>query len=327
MDLDALGNEATVRFLLGKGGVGKTAITCAMGRALAGTGRRVLLVELEGRPEILRAFGVVGDLGYAEQVVYQDPSGGSVIARHITPDEALLEYLDDHALARLSRRLLASGVIDVVAGAIPGIREVLLLGKVKQVANESGADIVLVDCPATGHAVTLLTSASGVATAARSGPVRAQADQVVTMLTDPARASVILVTIPEELPVTETVEAAFRIEEEAGMALSLVICNRADLAQPQLDISAADADGLNVVRAALRAGVVLDGSTLAALDAAAAFQQHQIDSCAEQLLRLRTELPLPQVVLPRLAAPSIGPAEVEELAGLLAEAELDVSAP
>ena len=319
MDLDALGNEATVRFLLGKGGVGKTAITCAMGRALAGTGRRVLLVELEGRPEILRAFGVVGYLGYAEQVVYQDPSGGSVIARHITPDEALLEYLDDHALARLSRRLLASGVIDVVAGAIPGIREVLLLGKVKQVANESGADIVLVDCPATGHAVTLLTSASGVATAARSGPVRAQADQVVTMLTDPARASVILVTIPEELPVTETVEAAFRIEEEAGMALSLVICNRADLAQPQLDISAADA--------AEAAGVVLDGSTLAALDAAAAFQQHQIDSCAEQLLRLRTELPLPQVVLPRLAAPSIGPAEVEELAGLLAEAELDVSAP
>ena len=319
MDLDALGNEATVRFLLGKGGVGKTAITCAMGRALAGTGRRVLLVELEGRPEILRAFGVVGDLGYAEQVVYQDPSGGSVIARHITPDEALLEYLDDHALARLSRRLLASGVIDVVAGAIPGIREVLLLGKVKQVANESGADIVLVDCPATGHAVTLLTSASGVATAARSGPVRAQADQVVTMLTDPARASVILVTIPEELPVTETVEAAFRIEEEAGMALSLVICNRADLAQPQLDISAADA--------AEAAGVVLDGSTLAALDAAAAFQQHQIDSCAEQLLRLRTELPLPQVVQPRLAAPSIGPAEVEELAGLLAEAELDVSAP
>ena len=295
MDLDALGNEATVRFLLGKGGVGKTAITCAMGRALASTGRRVLLVELEGRPEILRAFGVEGDLGYDEQVVLEDPSGGSVTARHITPDEALLEYLDDHGLARLSRRLLASGVIDVVAGAIPGIREVLLLGKVKQVANESGADVVLVDCPATGHAVTLLTSASGVASAARSGPVRSQADQVVAMLTDPARSSVILVTIPEELPVTETVEAAFRIEEEAGMALSLVVANRADLPLPDLEVPAA--------RAAQEAGLVLEEAGLAALDAAAAFQRHQIDTCSEQLLRLRTELPLPLVVLPRLAAP------------------------
>ena len=319
MDLDALGNEATVRFLLGKGGVGKTAITCAMGRALASTGRRVLLVELEGRPEILRAFGVEGDLGYDEQVVLEDPSGGSVTARHITPDEALLEYLDDHGLARLSRRLLASGVIDVVAGAIPGIREVLLLGKVKQVANESGADVVLVDCPATGHAVTLLTSASGVASAARSGPVRSQADQVVAMLTDPARSSVILVTIPEELPVTETVEAAFRIEEEAGMALSLVVANRADLPLPDLEVPAA--------RAAQEAGLVLEEAGLAALDAAAAFQRHQIDTCSEQLLRLRTELPLPLVVLPRLAAPTIGPEQVAELAELLALAPLDVDAP
>jgi anion-transporting ArsA/GET3 family ATPase len=319
MDLDALGNEATVRFLLGKGGVGKTAITCAMGRALASTGRRVLLVELEGRPEILRAFGAEGDLGYDEQVVFEDPSGGSVIARHITPDEALLEYLDDHGLARLSRRLLASGVIDVVAGAIPGIREVLLLGKVKQVANESGADVVLVDCPATGHAVTLLTSATGVASAARSGPVRAQADEVVAMLTDPARSSVVLVTIPEELPVTETVEAAFRIEEEAGMALSLVIANRADLPLEDLDVPAAVA--------ATAAGVELDAATLAALDAAAAFERHQIDTCSEQLLRLKTELPLPLVVLPRLAAPAIGPEEVGELASLLAAATIDRDAP
>ncbi len=319
MDLDALGNEATVRFLLGKGGVGKTAITCAMGRALAGTGRRVLLIELEGRPEILRAFGVEGDLGYEERVVHEDPSGGSVTARHITPDEALLEYLDDHGLARLSRRLLASGVIDVVAGAIPGIREVLLLGKVKQVANESGADVVLVDCPATGHAVTLLTSATGVASAARSGPVRSQADQVVAMLTDPARSSVILVTIPEELPVTETVEGAFRIEEEAGMALSLVVANRADLPLPDLEVPAGD-----VARAA---GVEIDAGDLAALDAAAAFQRHQIDTCTEQLLRLRTELPLPLVVLPRLAAPTIGPEQVAELAELLALAPVGVDAP
>ncbi len=319
MDLDALGNEAPVRFLLGKGGVGKTAVTCAMGRALATSGRRVLLIELEGRPEILRAFGIDGALGYDEQVIYSDPSGGSVSARHLTPDEALLEYLDDHGLARLSRRLLASGVIDVVAGAIPGIREVLLLGKIKQMANESDADVVLVDCPATGHAVTLLTSASGVANAARSGPVRSQADQVVEMLTDPTRSCVVLVTIPEELPVTETVEAAFRIEEEAGMSLSLIICNRTDLAQPGLNAPAAEI--------ASAAGIAVDPAVLSTLDAAAAFQRHQVEAGAEQIARLRSELPLPLVILPRLGSATIGPDEVEELADLLAAATVDVSAP
>ena len=319
MDLDAMATASRVWFLLGKGGVGKTAVTCATAQALASTGRSVLVIELEGRPEILRSFGVTGDLAYAEQIVHQDPSGGSVTARHVTPDEALLEYLDDHGLARLSRRLLSSGVIDMVAGAIPGIREVLLLGKIKQISNESSVDVILVDCPATGHAVTLLTSPAGVATAARSGPVRGQADAVVEMLSDPARSSVILVTIPEELPVTETIEAAFRIEEEAGMALAMVMSNRTDQDLPGLGIDAASA--------AAEAGLRLDEATRAGLDAAAAFQRHLSDSASEQLTRLRRELPLPVLVLPRLDTGQVGPAELDILAAAISSTDPDGSAP
>ena len=313
MDLRNLAAQARVTFLLGKGGVGKTTVTAAMARALADEGSRVLVIELEGRPEVGRAFGLDGELDYAGRRLYEAQSGGFVAARRVTPDEALLEYLDDHSLGRLSRRLLSAGMVDVVAGAIPGIREVLLLGKIKQIANEeSELDLILVDAPATGHAVTLLTSPAGVSAAARGGPVRSQADQVVEMLEDPARAAVILVTIPEELPVTETVEAAFRIEDEAGLALAAVIANRVEPPRHSLEVPAAVA--------ASELGVELDAATLATLDEAARFQRAREVEAARQRERLRTELPLPLLVLPRVATAAGGPAELDLLAAALRHA-------
>ncbi len=98
---------------------------------------------------------------------------GTVRARTITPDDALLEYLGDHGLRRVSKRLMSSGIIDLVAGAIPGIRDVLVLGKIKQIERSHLADLVLVDAPATGHTMTFLSSAGGLLDAAgavRSGP-------------------------------------------------------------------------------------------------------------------------------------------------------------
>lgn len=310
MDLKNLAAQARVTFLLGKGGVGKTTVTAALARALADEGSRVLIIELEGRPEVGRAFGLVGDLDYAGQRLYDAEGEGCVVGRRVTPDEALLEYLEDHSLGRLSKRLLSAGVVDVVAGAIPGIKEVLLLGKIKQIANEEeDLDILLVDAPATGHAVTLLTSPAGVAAAARGGPVRAQADQVVAMLEDPARAAVVLVTLPEELPVTETVEAAFRIEDEAGLALAAVVANRVERVQPNLEIPAAVA--------AEQVELHLDEATRDALDDAARFQRARHTEVRRQLDRLRRELPLPVLELPRLGAQAVGPNELGVLSAAL----------
>ena len=128
----------------------------------------------------------------------------------------------------------------MVATAIPGIRDVLVLGKVKQLERDGAADLILVDAPATGHAITFLTSASGMVSAARGGPLRTQAQDVVELLSDPARCRVILVTLPEELPVSETIESAYTLEDKAGVQLGPVIVNACDPEPVGLDRPAAE---------------------------------------------------------------------------------------
>jgi anion-transporting ArsA/GET3 family ATPase len=305
MDLVSFARASRVKILIGKGGVGKTTMTCALGRALSAEGLHVLIVELEGRPEVPRAFGRDEGIDYDGSLLHEDGSGGSVTARRVTPDEALLEYLAERSLGKLSRRLITSGVLDVVSGAIPGIREVLVLGKIKQIANEASVDVVLVDAPATGHAVSMLTSPAGVASVARTGPVREQAEQVVELLADPSRCSVLLVTIPEELPVTEAIDAAYAVEDRAGVALGPVLCNLVDTAPDALARSAA--------AAALEVGITLDPGLEIALDEAAGFQRRRSADAMAQLSRLRRDLPLPVIELPRMTTPTIGPAELEVL--------------
>ena len=156
-------------------------MAAALARMAAEAGLSVLVVELEGKARDRRRLRRTGPLGYDETICWprRPPRGATdgrrerrCAGRRLTPDDALLEYLADHGLQRVSRRLVSSGVVDVVATAIPGIRDVLVLGKVKQLERDRVADLIVVDAPATGHAVTFLTSASGLLDAARSGPVR-----------------------------------------------------------------------------------------------------------------------------------------------------------
>ena len=210
----------------------------------ADAGRTVLIVELEGKSGISAAFGLDEDLGYEEvelQAARAAAAGAAApcAAGGITPDDALMEYLEDHGLRRVSKRLARSGVLDVVSTAIPGIRDVLVLGKVKQLEREGRADLIVVDAPATGHAITFLTSASGLVNAARGGPLRTQAQDVVDLLSDPTRCRVILVTLPEELPVSETIESAYTLEDKAGVQLGPVIVNACDPEPVGLDRPAA----------------------------------------------------------------------------------------
>ncbi len=308
----------------GKGGVGKTTITAALAMMAAQAGLSVLIVELEGKPGLTAAFDLDGPLDYDERPLWppgrvpaegngEDPAtpGGTVRARRITPDDALLEYLADHGFHRVSKRLLSSGVIDVVATAIPGIRDVLVLGKVKQLERDQVADLILVDAPATGHAVTFLTSAQGLLDAARGGPVRAQAADVVEFLADPQRCRVMLVTLPEEMPTSETVEAAYLVEDRAGVRLGPLVVNACDPTPAALECTAA--------AAADAVGQALEPEQIEALEAARQFRRQRQTLQAEQLDRLARELPLPQLRTPELLTPSIGPDEVETLARALAE--------
>ena len=187
MDVSDFCRQSSVLIVAGKGGVGKTTMVAALARMAASEGLSVLVVELEGRPGISSAFGEGGDLGYGGTVLSAagaedlgEPEdedavlpGGSVHARLITPDDALLEYLADHGIRRISKRLQSSGVLDVVSSAIPGIQDILVLGKIKQIERSGIADLILVDAPATGHAMTFFSSARDCSTppgAAPSGP-------------------------------------------------------------------------------------------------------------------------------------------------------------
>ena len=308
MDVASFCRQSRVLVVAGKGGVGKTTVTAAVARMAAQAGLSVLVIELEGKTGVPAAFGRPGSLDYEESVLAD--GAGEVRARRITPDDALLEYLADHGMKRISKRLVSSGALDVVATAIPGIRDILVLGKVKSLERASGADLILVDAPATGHAMTFLSSAQGLLDAARSGPVRTQAADVVELLTDPSRCQVALVTLPEEMPINEVVEAAYALEDRIGVNLGPVVVNGCLPEEPAL--------GRDPEEAASELGLQLDALSAAALRRAAEFRQHRWALQDEQLGRLADQLPLPQLRTRVLSDAAIGPEQLEVLSSDLA---------
>jgi anion-transporting ArsA/GET3 family ATPase len=305
--LDPAGFCAQSRLVIvaGKGGVGKTTVTAAMAAMAARAGLSPLIVEVEGKSGLAAIFGAE-PLDYTEIELAQ-----GIRARTLTPDQALLEYLEDHGLRRVSKRLVSSGAIDVVSTAAPGIKDILVLGKVKQLERAAAADVIILDAPAAGHAITFLMSARGLLDAVRVGPIRAQAEDVLELLTDPDRCQVVLVTLPEETPVNEVVETAFALEDRVGVKLGPVVVNGL---YPILD-------GLDTEpeAAADAAGTTLRDGEADALRAAADFRRRRQDLQREQVERLRDGLPLPQLHLPFLFTADLGRPELDVLADALAK--------
>jgi hypothetical protein len=298
--------RSAVLFVAGKGGVGKSTTTAAVAALGASLGLRVLAVELEGRQELPRALGLNGVLDWDEQVAITDPSGGTVTARRIRPDDALVEWLKARSLGAVIRRLRSTGALEVVSFAIPGIREVLVLGKLKAIERSGEFDLIVVDAPATGHAITLLTSPAGLAAAARGGPVRRNAEEVAELLADPARCRVLLVTLARELAVDETIEAAFEVEDRAGVALSDVVINQYRTPDVALAHALSSSDT-----------AALDPHVAAAVEAARRFESAREYVAAAEVERLGDALALSQLTLPLLDSHRIGPDETAMLAAAL----------
>jgi anion-transporting ArsA/GET3 family ATPase len=309
-----------VTIVAGKGGVGKTTVTAALASLAAAAGLTTLVVEVEGKSGLGVLFGRAEPLTYHEEVLQEAGAAGTgsgeVRARTLTPDDALVEYLEDHGLRRISKRLTASGTLDVVATAVPGIKDILVLGKVKQLEVQSAAggpeaaDFIVVDAPAAGHAVTFLASAYGLLDAATVGPIRAQAADVVALLGDPTRCQVMLVTLPEETPVNEAADTAFHLEDRAGVQLAPIVVNGL---WPHLDLPVDEGE------AARAAGVALDAAELERLGRAAGFRRQRQQLQEEQVARLADILPLPQLRLPFLFTTELGPRDVSTLAAALGE--------
>lgn len=310
--------QSRVVIVAGKGGVGKTTVSAAVAVAAARAGLSTLIVELEGKSGLASLFGQP-ELGYDEVVLR--PGGGpdgaaDVAARALTPDDALLDYLADHGLNRVSKRLVSSGALDIVATATPGIRDILVLGKVKQIEVSRSYDLIVVDAPAAGHAIAFLRSAAGLLDAVSVGPIHTQAADVQAMLTDPDRCEVLLVTLPEETPVNEVVQTAYSLEEEVGVSLGPVVVNGIYPTLAGIDTDAATA--------AAEAGVSLGAGPLAgateALDRARHFRRHRTELQQAQLARLADALPLPQLHLPYLFTTELGPTELDVIADALGAA-------
>lgn len=222
--------KARLHFITGKGGTGKSTIAAALALALAVGGRKVLLVEVEGRQGIAQLFDVP-PLPYEEVKIATADGGGQVNALAIDTEAAFLEYLDMfYNLGLAGRAMRRIGAVEFATTIAPGLRDVLLTGKIREIVTraEKGKqpvyDAVVVDAPPTGRIARFLDVTKAVSDLAKGGPVHGQAESVVKVLHSDLTA-IHLVTLLEALPIQETLEA---IDELKALDLPIgsVIVNR-----------------------------------------------------------------------------------------------------
>jgi anion-transporting ArsA/GET3 family ATPase len=238
-NIDPLFTMSRMLVVAGKGGVGKTTVTAAMARASADLGLRVLVVTIDSRQGLGDLLGGSSDAGSEyEGTLIASGLGptktGSILLRTLTASDALQDYLGTQGLARLAKRLVSSGVVDVVASAAPGIDDLLVLGKLKHLVGIAGPegdhDLIIVDGPAAGHAISFLQSPAAMAKTISGGPLHSQANEVLAMLHNPEKCRVIMVTLPETTPVNELVETTALLTETVGVHFGPVVINGVDQA-------------------------------------------------------------------------------------------------
>jgi anion-transporting ArsA/GET3 family ATPase len=272
----------------GKGGTGKSTVAAALALGLASHGKNVLLCEVEGRQGVARMFDV-DPLPYAETRIATglrmrsrsgaDAEPGNVYALHIAPEEALLEYLKMYyKLGPAGRALDRFGVIEFATTIAPGVRDVLLTGKlfeaVQRNSRNKGArtyDAVVLDAPPTGRITSFLNVSESVAGLAKVGPIKNQADTMMTLFRS-RRTAVHLVTLLEEMPVQETSDGISELRA-AGLPVGGVIVNQVrprDLPDGSLAPALAGSlDGETIGEDLKRAGIEPDPALISALAAEA----------------------------------------------------------
>jgi anion-transporting ArsA/GET3 family ATPase len=252
--------------LTGKGGVGKTTISAALGMIAADRGLRTIVVEMGEQRRLTELFGAIPDDAGAETELREN-----LWSISIDPDRALLEWLQSLG-GRVSGRVLASSsTFQYFAAAAPGAKELssmitvwkLTEGRRGKGRRASGYDLVILDAQATGHALGMLHSPQTFGAIARVGPIASQTRQVGELLSDKARSAYLAVALPTEMAVTETLELQDGLHRQIDRALDAVFVNgtlpRRFSAAELARVEALEADGGSVTRsAALAARAVHD---------------------------------------------------------------------
>jgi anion-transporting ArsA/GET3 family ATPase len=213
--------------ITGKGGTGKTTIATALGLLAASRGLRTIVVEV-GHQDRLSFLYSRAAANPGHETLLQT----GLWSLSIDPDRALLEWVQVLG-GRLSGRVLAtSSTFQYFAAAAPGAKELVSMVKVWELTERkrrqrpsAGYDLVLLDAPATGHALGMLESPMTFGAIPRVGPVAAQTERVRALLTDPARSGYVAVAQPSETAVTEALEVEHGLHKRLGRGLDAVVVN------------------------------------------------------------------------------------------------------
>jgi anion-transporting ArsA/GET3 family ATPase len=299
-------------FVTGKGGVGKTTVAAALGLAAASAGRRTIVCEVAQQERMSRVFRREG-VGYSETRLATD-----LYAISIDPEHSMEEYLRSQVKpSALYPLLFENRLFQYFAAATPGMRELVTIGKVWELAQFERRnpeampyDLVIVDAPSTGHGLGILRTPRTFRDVARVGPIRRQADKIDAFITDPDTTGFVAVALPEEMPVNETVEFERNLREEIGVELDAVVVNALypeRFTDPEAERieQAAASNGSPGVEAALKAAL---------------FEHHRARTQRAELARLSEEIGHKPITLPFLFEPELDLGSFELLSAELEKA-------
>ena len=301
-------------FVTGKGGVGKTSIAAALALLAARRGRSVLVCEMDAKGSLAAAFDAP-QFGFAPQEL--EPN---LKAMAMNTEDSLREYLRLFVKVPFLGRIgPLARTFDFVADAAPGVKEILAVGKLCHEVRVRNYDLVVVDAEASGHIVAQVGAPKVIRDLVKVGLVREQTDWMLELLQDPHTTGVVIVTTPEEMPVTETTDLVRRLPDETGVAPSVLVANRVlpalfDRRQTAVVDRIDDASSVLVEAAGRGVTAVVD---------AARITEARRRIGAGHLERLQRDCPdLPMLIVPELFTRATGRRVVELVADALAD-ELD----
>jgi len=296
-------------FVTGKGGTGKTTVAAAIARHAASTGSRVLVVEMDEKGALAAALGC-GPLSFEPAEVAPNLS-----AMAMNTEDSLREYIRLFVRMPIVTTLgPLARILDFVANAAPGVKEILAVGKVCWEVRERRWDLVIVDAEASGHVVAQVDAPRSLAALVPVGLIRDQVRWMQELLSDPSTTGIVVAALAEEIAVNETVALLDRLAADTAVAVAAVVCNRV----PASVVAEADDAAFDALLARTRAGSA--GGPLAApleLVAVAAERRRRAMGHLRALLERAARVPAPVIVLPEVRTGAVVDRLMDDLAGEL----------